>query len=261
MGFFTDAVSASQSFVGGLGTLGINGFIFDIAEESEISLESEITDHYIEDGSAVQDHIALRPERVTLRGYVGEMVYRKDGEKSFIRQASEKLTTIASYLPVVSEYADRIYNDIARINTEDEGLFSFSTIEKLFDTGGDVYKAYRDINIPQDKQSEAFIYFEALRNSRKLLTVQTPYRYYTDMAIETVKFIQNPQSRDGSDVEVTLKKIRFAKVTTSDSLGFDKIFSKKLSEMSSKVRNSGIVRGVEKKISDVWSSTKELFGG
>lgn len=257
MGFFTDAVSASQSFVGGLGTLGINGFVFDIAEECEISLESEITDHYVEDGTAVQDHIALRPERVTLRGYVGEIVYNTGDDKGFIREAAEKLTTVASYLPVVSDYANRIYNDIAKINSGDDGLFSFSTIEKLFDTGGDVYKAYRDINIPQDKQGEAFIYFEALRNSRKLLTVQTPYRYYTDMAIETVKIIQDAQSRDGSDIEVTLKKIRFAQVTTSTQFSL----ASRLGQMASKIIDKGLVRGIKKTVDSYWQKAKSFFGG
>ncbi len=255
MGFFTDAVSASQSFVGGLGTLGINGFVFDIAEECEISLESEITDHYIEDGSAIQDHIALRPERVTLRGYVGEIVYNTGNDKGFVREAAEKLTTVASYLPVVSNYANRIYNDISKINLDSDSVFT--SIEKLFNVGGDVYKAYRDINIPQDKQGEAFIYFEALRNSRKLLTVQTPYRYYTDMAIETVKIIQDAQSRDGSDIEVTLKKIRFAQVTTSTQLSL----ASRLEQMASKIIDKGLVRGIKKTVDSYWQKAKSFFGG
>lgn len=255
MGFFTDAVSASQSFVGGLGTLGINGFVFDIAEECEVSLESEITDHYVEDGTAVQDHIALRPERVTLRGYVGEIVYNTGGDKGFVRRAAEKLTTVASYLPVVSNYANKIYNDIAKINLGSDSVFT--SIEKLFNVGGDVYKAYRDINIPQDKQGEAFIYFEALRNSRKLLTVQTPYRYYTDMAIETVKIIQDAQSRDGSDIEVTLKKIRFAQVTTSTQFSL----ASRLEQMASKVIDKGLVRGIKKTVDSYWQKTKSFFGG
>lgn len=255
MGFFTDAVNASQSFVGGLGTLGINGFVFDIAEECEVSLESEITDHYVEDGTAVQDHIALRPERVTLRGYVGEIVYNTGGDKGFVRRAAEKLTTVASYLPVVSNYANKVYNDIAKINLGGDSVFT--SIEKLFNVGGDVYKAYRDINIPQDKQGEAFIYFEALRNSRKLLTVQTPYRYYTDMAIETVKIIQDAQSRDGSDIEVTLKKIRFAQVTTSTQFSL----ASRLEQMASKVIDKGLVRGIKKSVDSYWQKTKSFFGG
>lgn len=255
MGFFSDAVNASQSFVGGLGTLGINGFVFDIAEECEVSLESEITDHYVEDGTAVQDHIALAPERVTLRGYVGEIVYNTGDDKGFVREAAEKLTTVASYLPVVSNYANKIYNDIAKINLDGDSVVT--SIEKLFNVGGDVYKAYRDINIPQDKQGEAFIYFEALRNSRKLLTVQTPYRYYTDMAIETVKIIQDAQSRDGSDIEVTLKKIRFAQVTTSTQFSL----ASRLEQMASKVIDKGLVRGIKKTVDSCWQKAKSFFGG
>ena len=255
MGFFADVVNTGQSFVGGLGTLGINGFVFDIAEECEISLESEITDHYVEDGTAVQDHIALRPEKVTLRGYVGEVVYNTGGEPGFIQKASEKLTIVTSYLPVISNYASKVYNNIASINLESE-TGDVATFEKLFEAGGDVFKAYRDINLPKDKQSEAFIYFEALRNSRKLLTVQTPYRYYTDMAIETVKMVQNAQTRDGSDVEVTLKKIRFARVVTSAQLSA----ATRLKNMKAGEIAKGLQKGIGASVSNYWDKATSFFG-
>ena len=45
---------------------GISGFLFDVAEDDEFSLQSEITDHYVEDNSAMQDNWAIRPEEITL---------------------------------------------------------------------------------------------------------------------------------------------------------------------------------------------------
>jgi hypothetical protein len=53
---------------------GIAGFLFDIPEEEEINLRSEITDHYVEDNTAIQDQIALKPDEVTVRGLVAEIV-------------------------------------------------------------------------------------------------------------------------------------------------------------------------------------------
>jgi hypothetical protein len=53
---------------------GIAGFLFDIELDSKIELTSDITDNFVENNTAVQDHIALRPETVTFRGIVAELV-------------------------------------------------------------------------------------------------------------------------------------------------------------------------------------------
>ena len=38
---------------------GLGGFVFDVASETETRMEADITDHYVEDNSAIQDHIGV----------------------------------------------------------------------------------------------------------------------------------------------------------------------------------------------------------
>lgn len=239
MSLLSDAINASQSYVEVAGVVGIAGFYFDIADESQVNLTSEITDHYVEDGSAVQDHIALRPEKVTLRGYVGEVSYNKTGQQNKLENFTQKLTTVSSYLPVVSRFAQNAYSALQT----GEGLFGTAV-----DIGEDLFQAYRDINIPNGKQQEAFIYFEALRNSRALFTIQTPFRYYTDMAIETIKAVQTGQSIDETNFEVTFKKIRKVQASALNLSGMQA----RLANMASDVVNKGLVKGVTKAIGDLW---------
>ena len=52
---------------------GISGFLFDIVGDESISLESDITDNFVENNMAIQDQIALRPEIVTVHGLVAEL--------------------------------------------------------------------------------------------------------------------------------------------------------------------------------------------
>ena len=108
----------------------------------------------------------------------------------------------------------------------------------LFNAGSDLFKLYKNINLPQDRQSEAFIYFEALRNARQTFTIQTPYRYYTDMAIESIKSNQDGTTKDLTSFEVTLKKIRYAQVNTTGAN-----VQGRLVDMISKQINKGITRG------------------
>ena len=60
---------------------GIAGFVFGGVDSEEIDLENEITDHFIEDNTAIQDHVSIRPNIITLRGYVGELVSKAPDDK------------------------------------------------------------------------------------------------------------------------------------------------------------------------------------
>lgn len=52
---------------------GVAGFLFDIVGDEWVELRSQITDHYTEANTSVQDNIALEPEQVTVRGVVAEL--------------------------------------------------------------------------------------------------------------------------------------------------------------------------------------------
>ena len=39
---------------------GVNGFVFDVIDDEEITLDADITDSFIETGGNVQDHIVWR---------------------------------------------------------------------------------------------------------------------------------------------------------------------------------------------------------
>lgn len=67
----------------------IDGFAIDCAEREEHSFDSEITEHPVETGADVADHVRARPIVVTIEGIVsdtpiGEIVaqgFREEGEK------------------------------------------------------------------------------------------------------------------------------------------------------------------------------------
>lgn len=206
-----NAISASNTLVSVAGTVGIAGFVFDIADDDSVELDADITDHYVENGTAIQDHIALRPERVTVRGLVGEYRYIAESNQTKLQKATKKLTTLASYLPPLSDAATAIYKGLQGEN-ENASLSLFGSLNNVTNTAMDLFKAYRNINLPQTEQQKAFIYFEALRNSRALFTIQTPFRYYTDMAVESIRATQSGFTRDQSEFEVSFKKMRFVDV-------------------------------------------------
>ena len=55
---------------------GIAGLTFDIRGEERLEFKSEITDHWLENNSAIHDQISLSPEKVTLKGSIGIIAYQ-----------------------------------------------------------------------------------------------------------------------------------------------------------------------------------------
>ena len=51
------------------------GYYFDIIREHSVSIQNQITDNYLENNTAVQDHIAHSPITVTLGGLAGEVYF------------------------------------------------------------------------------------------------------------------------------------------------------------------------------------------
>ena len=58
-----------------LGARGIGGFVFDIPDEAKVTLSADITDHWVEDNTTVNDQIAIKPDMIALSGFVGELPY------------------------------------------------------------------------------------------------------------------------------------------------------------------------------------------
>lgn len=194
--------------------LGIAGFAFDIFEEHKVELISDITDHFVEDNSAIQDHIANKPLKFTLRGFVGEVIEEKAEPKSDIQELTEKLTTINSYIPAITGAARQVNDLIKNRNTN-------STAENVSDavgTGVDLFKTFKELNPPDSRQAKAYNFFKALRDAKQLLGVDTPFGFVRDMAIENLTAVQSDNAYI-TDFAVTLKQIRTAKTQLVD---FDK---------------------------------------
>src|ERR1700729_4349756 len=71
--------------------------LFHYEGEQVVSLQSDITDHYIEDNTALQDQIALKPEEVTTHGFIGELNDVAPPILAAVQAIADKLTVIDAY--------------------------------------------------------------------------------------------------------------------------------------------------------------------
>ncbi len=193
----------SQYIVQPLNAFGFGGFVFDIAGEETTHLASEITDHYVEDNTAIQDHIAIKPVRFILKNYVGELVHRTDkSTNTFLQNVTQKMTVLNSYLPNIAAQADQIQQILKAPKS--------ATFEQISNSALDLWTLTKNLNPASTKQAQAYAYFKAMQQQKILTSIQTPYEFLNNMAIESVVGRQSEDTVSMSDFTVTLKQIRTA---------------------------------------------------
>jgi hypothetical protein len=184
---------------------GIGGFIFDYEGEDTVTLQAEITDHYLESNDPVQDHIAQKPTRIVLRGFVSELAQvPPQGIVGALATIQNKLTAVPAYLGKYTPGAIQgIQKGITTAqNTVNQINLGLAKVQNII--------SFLPGAAPQkSKQQKAYAQLEALYLSRNVFTVQTPYRYFDSMVIESLSFIQPEETQSWSDISVTLKQMRF----------------------------------------------------
>lgn len=180
---------------------GIAGFEFDIIGSEEMQLESDITDHFVENNVAIQDHIALHSEIFILKGYVGEVAdVAPRGLIALLAQAAQ-LETVAEYYPEFTVGALQAYLAIEEATRN---------AESVVNQAQSLYELYSQQGTSYSKQQNAYNFFSAMRLSRQLCTIQTPWQVYEAMAIQSVRPVQNEDTQIITDFTVTFKRIRTA---------------------------------------------------
>lgn len=105
-----EGVEAGNAVVNILAATGIAGFKFHIPETEQVQFENEITDHYIETGSAIQDHIAQRPITITLTGLVGDYFYSVNKIEDMLAQVTPTIELVKQFIPKVSDITKQVKN-------------------------------------------------------------------------------------------------------------------------------------------------------
>lgn len=183
--------------------------MFNYEGEQTVALESDITDHFIENNTALQDQIALKPEKITTHGFIGELNDVKPDFLKPLEAIAEKLTFISAYTPALSQTA---------IIASNEAFFLYQTAALTANVAVSAWNLLTG-GKTQSKQEFYFQQFYGYWTNRYLFTVQTPWAIFTDMAIQSLRAIQDDKTRMITDFEITFKKIRTASTSINVGIG------------------------------------------
>jgi hypothetical protein len=223
--------------------------LFHYEGEQTVSIESDITDHYIEDNTAIQDQVALRPVIVTTHGFIGELNDVPPVASAAVQLALQKLSVISSYTPQLTLAALIAYNEALQLYQVGASAVnsSISAWSSLNNQGGEnvigsngigtaVNLSSGKVTNNQNKQQVAFQQFYAYWAARWLFTVQTPWAVFQNMAIQRLRAIQSADTNVITDFEVTFKMIRTAVSAKNQS---DSIAQGRVSSQSASAVNQG----------------------
>lgn len=201
--------------------------LFHYEGEQSVVIESDITDHYIEDNTAIQDQISIKPTVINVHGFIGELNDVAPIGNTLIQSLLSKLTIIGSYTPALSIIALNAYNQAFQAfqiaaNAVNSAVSAWGSINNLLGSGGygenvignnglQVSQVNSTINrLTQNRQQLAFQQFYAYQQSRTLFTVQTPWAVFQNMAILHLRAVQDSETNVISDFEISFKQIRLA---------------------------------------------------
>ena len=246
----------------------IPGLYFDVVMEHSVSIQNQITDNYLENNTAIQDHIAKSPIVVSLRGLSGELVYKppikslkwmytsankyiqkifnKDNPMANNNLLTDKLTIIPALLPPVDNITQQAKNAVQYVES------SVNRYKKIVEVQN-FKQEYRETRLAQ-------IYNDLinLRNSNTLLIVDTPYSSFGDMAIQSITLRQGNQNYI-TDIELTLKQINYAEVKTTKA---DSAVLAKYNEVArAEVENCGKAQGVNVDNTTILKFFRNQYGG
>lgn len=182
---------------------GIAGFLLDVVEDDGSELESSITDYFVEDNTAIQDHISLHSEVVTVTGSVAELV--------LAAPVPANQTTVPNTLPLVPGQGPQL---TPGAQTAQDATTQAAAANQSAAVSNQSLYGYYQSHSPQQpkqtKQSLAYGYLYQLWKGRQLFSVDTPWGLFNNMAVLSLSSKQGAMSKSVTEFSITFKKIRVA---------------------------------------------------
>lgn len=217
-------INIGDAFIQILGQTGIAGFKFHIQEQERIEFDSEITTHYVEDNRPVQDHIALRPVMITVKGLQGEYFHSVNPIEDTLALVTPTMSLVKQFVPKVSNFvkqqkSKKIVDSAGKaVKTSDGGYALTGSITNTTTTNFnavDLFSIFQDLYKLTSAQARAYYFFKALYKSKALFSVETSWERYDNMVLKSMIPMRD-NSLDISDYTLTFQQINFVQSMVLD---------------------------------------------
>lgn len=242
-------VKAGEAVVNILGATGIAGFKFHVPQTEQVRFENEITDHYVESNYAIQDHIARKPITITLTGLVGDYFYSVNKIEDMLALVIPTITLVKEFIPEITKFTQRkkTYDSKDwKVKQEKSGDGSYivsggtETFKGYEFNSMDLFTLFQSLYKMKSAQTRAFLFFEAMWKSGARFSVETTWKRYDNMVVQSVT-PKRDNNADITEFTVVCKQLEFAssRVETIEE------YKNRTQMQKSDVVNKGVVKGEE----------------
>jgi len=176
----------------------------DIIGNETIIAQSDVTDYYVEENTAYQNHISKKPLVYVIEGEVGEVsYYSKDEDNSVVGAVANKLTPITTFLPSVSK---KMYSVMDKT----------TKALNLLDSIDNYVNRYIKLGEKQEKQfsnmqQKEFYWLIRMWEARLPINIKTPWRKLSNYVITNLEFNQSRRTKDVTNIKISFKEFRTVK--------------------------------------------------
>lgn len=250
------SVNAGEIVINILGSTGIAGFKFQVPQSELVKFENDITDHYTDKNIPFQDHIAQKPVIVTVTGLVGDYFYSNHEIESILSQVVPTITLVKEFLPKFTSTFERqkMQMPVNTIAVNEENVLLYTGIEnnQFRFNGIDLFKMFQDLYKLKSAQTRAFLFLEALYNSRSIFTVETGWKRFNNASILNVQ-AKRDKNLDVTEFQATFKLMRFSQTLTETLDEYKNRVEQQKAEMTVK----GITKGIKTSVLNTAESGTE----
>ena len=239
-------VDVGTAVVNIIGATGIAGFKFNIPESELVKFENEISDHYTDNNSPVQDHIVEKPIEITVTGLVGDYFYSRHIIQDLVAQVVPTLTLVKEFVPQISPVVMALKEKFnigasSTYNFDPEtGVLSGGSITNYSFNLIDLFKLFQNLYKLKSAQTRAFIFFECLWKMKSLFSVETTWKRYDNMLVKSLE-AKRDKNLDITEFSLTFKQMSF----TQSLLETPDEYKTRLSMQNAPMVNKGVEEGTE----------------
>ena len=172
---------------------------FDLLLDEQHSIEAEVTQHTVDDGSTISDHIRMMPRKGSLTGFVTNHPFVMGYNGGLDPKISKKIAA-SQKKDWLSGFVQDIGNSYTRVGQilgqEDATKFTASDFQ-----GG---------KSRTDWVSNTWSAFKSLMEAKTTCTIQTGLEKYVDVVITKVGTDRDKDTGDAGRFKVEFQEIKFA---------------------------------------------------
>lgn len=255
---------------------------FQTVTDDTITFQSQITDNWVENNTAIQDHIAISPVTITMRGFIGELFYTSEqAQKEYESELAQanainskdtillgfgqyytqtdldgKLTAISAYFPEVSNITQKAQNmwDLHEASKRKAERISKVLTGKANNTLAAQMNSYSGLssNLQKSKLKEITESLKDYWINRKSFIANTPFGDFDNMYIQSVSLHQGNENFIG-EIEITLKQLKFAQTLTTKA--DEEVLAKYNAYAQAQEENYGNTQGTNKSLAaELWDN-------